>query len=559
MSATEKKSHPFFAEDFSTTLINIVMAVIIIQIAVITYWFTLADDSNGDAGRDAQIFAMQGIGKRTIGTLRAGYDQTGAYNTWVELNTLARVAEEQDDAEGAARLIAARDRVAKLSPALQAPYFDPNQDAAPNLAAYEADNFVRDSSALQERFENMYRVKKQFGDMASAYTVQLTLLAVALFVFGVAASSKRRVRILFVVIGTGLALFVLGWMLMTYYTPVKSIPDEAIDAYAAASAALYAGDNPKALTEYDRALKLAPEYANAYRDRSYAKYLTGDNAGSAQDLEAARANGDTSSDTESSLGYTYYLLGNFARANELNQNAAARAPNDLWVRFNYAVSLLASGQTERAQQEYDKALQDTTQRVAAARAKKQEPSAGLWSEFDGGVNDLEALAACATTQACESAPPANTLQNTTELAKLAEKYANLLKEYAVALEYTNQPPPASTDAQVDEFIFTREFSDDAEPINASETFTATDEPIYMLVPFTNFRDGQKIVVKIYVDGVEDERLRFVQDYSAADMGGADGDIFLEITTGGVPLSPGAYHAELYVDSKLVGAGDFSVE
>lgn len=559
MSAAEKNSSPFFAEDLSTTFINILMAVIVIQIAVITFWLTLAEDSNGDAGRDAQIFAMQGIGKRTVGSLRAGYNQTAAYNRWVELNTLAQVAAQRGDDAQAERLLTARDRIAKLSTALQPPYFDPTQDTAPNLAAFEANDFVRDSVALQERFENQYRLKKQYADQSSAYTVQLTMLAVALFVLGVAMGSKRRVRVLFMVIGAGIAVFVLVWMLVTYTMPVRGISDEAIDAYAAASAALYQGDDAKALADYDRAVLAAPDYRSAYVDRSYVKYLTDDFAGSAQDLERARALGDTSSETAGSLGFVYYLLGKFDQANALNQTAAQQAPNDLWIRFNYALGLLAAGQTERARQEYDNALQDATQTVANARAQKQEPPAGMWVEFDEGAQDLEALQACAAEQACEGAPPASTLQNAAAIATTAQQWATKLKEYSVALEYTSAAPPQSANAQVDELTFTREFSDDDEPINAADTFEATDEPIYVLIPLRNFQDGQKIVIKVYVNDVEDDRLRGVGEYSAQEMGGADGDVLWEITTGGVPLDAGAYHIEMYVDSKLVQTGDFVVE
>lgn len=558
MSSIEKKARPLFAENFSTTLINVLMALVVMQIAVITLWFTLADDANGDAGRDAQILAMQGIGKRTVGSLRAAFDQTGAYNQWVELDTLARVAEQRGDDAAAARLRAARDRVAKLSPALQPPYFDPAHDVKPNLAALQADHFVRASYTLQEQFENQQRLKAQYSNQASAYAVQLTMLAVALFVFGIAAGNKRRVRVVFIALGAGLSLVVLVWMLWTYFTPIHSLPDDAIDAYAAGSAALYQGETEQALADYDRALERAPRYLNAYRERAYTKYLLGDYAGSASDFESARANGDTSIDALGNLGFLYYLLGDWAQAHAFNETAAARAPNELWIQFNYALGLLADGQTERAQTVYFDALQNAAQRVAAARANNQEPPDGLWIEFDEGALDLEALRACAAEQRCEDAPPASALRNPATISTLAAQWTTQLKEHAVALEYTSQPPPATTNAQVDEFLFTREFSEDDEPINEADTFTATDEPIYVLIPFRNFVDGQQIVIKVYVDGIEDDRLRLADDFSSEEMGGADGDIFLEITTGGVPLDAGAYRVEMFVDSKLVGTGEFQV-
>ena len=533
------------------------MALVLVQIAVITYWFTLADDSNGDAGRDAQIYALQGLGRRTIGSLRAGYDQAGAYNRWIELNTLARSAEQKGDVEGAQRLRAARDRVAKLSPALQPPYFDSSKDIAPRLAAYEAETYIRESTALAERFANQYRLKVQWSDKASSYTVQLTLLAVALFMFGVIANSQRRVRILFFGIGLGLTLIVFGWMLLTYLRPVTALPDAAIEAYARGAAALYQNDAQQALKEYDTALSLAPTYVNAYRDRAYAKYISGDAAGAANDLMLARANGDSSSDVVSSLGFLYYTLGRFNDANALNKEGLTDS-NEIWVRFNYALGLLASGEIENARAEYDVALKQAAQQVEAIRAQGKEVSPVLWFQFDDGAKDLQALLVCASQQSCTGSPPYSALKNPDEIARVAQELITTLKENSVALEYTSKPPAGSANVTIEPFQFSRQLTEEAQPIQATDTFTATDEPIYMAVRFQGFRDGQQIVIKLYVDGYEDDRLRVVDEYSSVEMGGADGDITLPITTGGVPLTPGNYQVEMYVDSRLVQRGNFRV-
>ncbi|MBI4674439.1 MAG: tetratricopeptide repeat protein [Chloroflexi bacterium] len=555
--STPPPSTPLFRTHLIETLINVLMALVVIQIAVITFWFTLAEDSNGDAGRDAQLFALQSLGKRTVGSLRTGYDQTGAYNHWLELNTLARVAAQRGDEAAAERLRAARDRVAKLSPVLQPPYMG-DAVVEPDLAKYAAENFVQPATALTERFENQYRQKVQWSDKASAYTVQLTLLAVALFMFGVAASSKRFVRVMFFGIGLALALVVLVWMLWVYFQPVSALPDEAIDAYARGEGALYQGEAVAAIKQYDQALQLAPTYTSAYRDRGYAKYVTGDYTGAASDLENARANGDASSDTQSSLGYLYYLLGQFDKAHALNRQAAQQAPNEFWVRANYALGLLAAGKIGEAQNEYDAALSQMAQLVAAVRAQAKEPPAALWYDFDGAVSDLDTLQQCAATQACDGAPPFASLQNAPAIAITATTLATKLKEHAVALEYTSKPPAGTVTATVEPFAFTRVLSDDDAEVQDTETFAATDEPIYVITTFSGLQDGQQLVIKVYVDGSEDDRLRVADTYSVEEMGGADGDIFLPITTGGVPLTPGAYRIEMYVNSKLVQRGEFSV-
>lgn len=556
-NTTGQNRTPLFGGDAFEQIVAILMTLIVIQTAVITLWFALADDSNGDAGRDAQIFALQGLGKRAVGSMRASYDETGAFQRWIELETLAKLAEQRDDPAGAERLRAARDRVAKLSPLLNAPYLNEGE-TTPDLYAYQADTFLTEAIALSERFENQARLKAQWSDRASSYTVMLTLLALTLFVLGVSTSSPRRVRTLFFAMGVVLAVGVLVWMLLTYFQPTTSYPDDAINAYARGYAELYKGNSEKAVTEFDHAIQLAPKYTNAFRERAFTKYLLGNNAGAAADFENARAAGDASSETASSLAFAYYLLGRFDEADRLNVQALGTSPNEMWIRFNYALGMLANGQTQNAQQEYDKALQQAAKIVADARSANKEPPAALWLEFDEGVNDLDKLAACASSQECDGAPPFASLKNPSDVARVALETYTKLKEYSVALEYTSKPPPAHVDAQVEPFSFTREFSEDDEPVNVTDTFAATDEPIYVLIRFRNLRDGQQIAIKVYVDEYEDDRLRVVQDYSTEAMGGADGDVFLAITTGGVPLTPGAYHVEMYVESKLVQTGDFTV-
>lgn len=558
MSNAKLSGPPLFTEGHLTTLVSILMALVLVQIAVITYWFTLANDANGDAGRDAQFFALQGVGQRTIGTLRAGYDEGSAYNRWLELNTLARIDDQKGNTAEANRLRAARDRISKLSPLLQPPYFNSGKDAAPNSISYEAATYVRDSTALFERFENQYRLKVQWSDKSSAYTVQLTLLAVALFMFGVIATSPRRIKFLFLAIGVGLCAVVAGWMLVTYFTPVVGLPDAAIDAYANGAAELYQYDSAKAIAAYDQAIGLAPNYANAYRDRATAKYLENDVAGAATDLAAARANGDNTTDTTSSLGFLNYVLGKFDTANALNREALNGARNEIWVRFNYAIGLLAAGSDAQAQQEYNTALQQAAQLVATTRAQGKQPPASLWYEFDQAALDLQALADCASKQLCVGTPPYSALKNPNDMARAAQALVTQLKENSVALEYTGKPPVAHGTVTVQPFVFTRQPVSSLDQIQASNVFTATDEPIYMGVRFQGIPDGAQILLKLYVDGYEDERLRVTHQYESAGRAGGVGEAILPITTGSVPLTAGSYQVEMYVDSELVQTGDFEV-
>lgn len=558
MTGNGKKSAPLFSGDPFEQIIAIVMTLIVIQTAVISFWFTLSDDSDGDAGRDAQMYALQGLGTGTVGSMRSGYDQSTAYQRWLELDVRARLADQQNQDDDAVRLRTARDRVVKLSPLLNAPYFDPARSLTPNTAAYNADTFLVQAVALSERFENQARLKNQWSDRSGAYTVMLTVLAVTLFLLGISGNSPRRMRLLFFGVGVVLALGVLVWMLTVYFQPVSSYPDEAIDAYARGIGKYTQKDMPAAVAELDRAVELEPAYTRAYRDRAVMRYLAGDVGGAAADFEFALTTGDTSSETASGLGFVKYLLGHFDQAKPLHESAVKGNPDEMWMRANAAVNLLASGEIEAARREYEGLLAGTLETVNAARTQGKQAPASLWYDFDASATDLHALAACASTQVCDGAPPFVLLKNPAEIARAAGELETRLKEYSVALEYTGQPPPPTSAAQVEPFLFTRELAADTAPVNGADTFTATDEPVYVFVRFRTLQDGQKIVIKVYLDNVEDDRLRVQDTYSLQEMGGADGDFFLSITTGGIPLSVGKYRVEMFVDSKLMQTGEFQV-
>lgn len=558
MTTIRKGGTPFFGGDRFEQITAVIMTLIVIQTAVITYWFTLADDANGDAGRDGQIFALEGLGKRTVGNIRLSYDQTSAFSSWLELDTLARLAEQRGDSITAAQLRAARDRLPRLSPLLGAPYFEPGTSTTPDIKQYEVDTFLRESIALAERFENQSRLKTQWADRSSSYTVMLTVLAVTLFLLGISGNSPRLIRRLLFGIGVALAIVVLAWMLVIYSDPVNSYSDEAMAAYAEGVSDAYQEDYAQAISHLDRAIELAPAYTNAYRDRGVSKFYSGDIAGAAADFESALENGETSSEVVSGLGYLYYLLGEYDAAEFLHRSAVEEKPDEMWIRANEALNLLGSGDRAGAETAYTEMLNDVARTVSEARAQGKQPPAALWYDFDQTAQDLDALAACGENRECELAPPFAVLSDPATIGAAARQLATRLREYSVALEYTGQPPPASIDAQVDPFRFTRVLSADDETVQNATSFAATDEPIYVSIPFRGLREGQRIVLKVYADDVEDERLRFNQEYSANVMGGADGDLLLPLTTGGLPFSPGAYRIEMYIDSKLVQRGAFEV-
>lgn len=545
------KRQPLFGGDTFEQFIAILMTLVILQTAVVTYWFTLADDAQGDAGRDAQIFALRGLGQRTTGSIKTGYAQTGAYQRWVEYNTLAKLSEQKGDAPAARRYFEIRDRVAKLSPMLQEPYFDPDTDLVPDISAYEADTFVVETTTLSEQFANQYNMKSAWFDKASGYTTHLTLLAVTLFLLGLATTVPQKSRVRWLMIGTGLFLAggTLVWMLTIFFQPTSSLSDDAIKAYAQGVGMAYRGKPDEAITAFNHALKLAPTYASAFRERGIVQLDQGDYEKAATDLEQARAAGDNSGETAGnpkgtfSLAWTYYLLGRFDDTIALNRVALKISPKEEWIQFNLALALLASGQVDAAQTEYANMMTATAIQVARVKSAGKEPPGTMWWAIDAGATDLDALIRCVSDNQCDGAPPRQTIKSAEPVKRAANDLRVRLKELSVALEYTEsafgtaKPPAGQLATTIKPFTFTRNVPGD-DPITHTTVFTATDDPVYVVFDYAGLQDKQLFVVKVYVNGEEDPRLRVAEELSTKELGESGEQAYLTITTGGLPLSPG---------------------
>ena len=140
--------------------------------------------------------------------------------------------------------------------------------------------------------------------------------------------------------------------------------------------------------------------------------------------------------------------------NALNKEALTDS-NEIWVRFNYALGLLAAGEIQKSKTEYAAALKHAADPVAATRAQGKEVSPAVWFQFDDGAKDLQALLTCASQQACTGAPSYSVLKNPDDIAPVAQELITTLKENSVALEYTGKPPAGSANVTIEPFQFSR--------------------------------------------------------------------------------------------------------
>ncbi len=279
----------------------------------------------------------------------------------------------------------------------------------PNRFFLEAGQESRRLSALQDAKNEE---SGAWSSRRSTYTAILTMLAVALYLFGLSGALKHRVRKLFLIMAIGLLSTATSWSVLTAIDTPEPASAEAADEFAAGEVVLETATTPEDLREaiahFDRAIELRPTFARAYLDRSTATFAAGtQHAGqyltiadpasitaSNADLAKAYELGLRDSRVVGGLGHGYFLKGLetddaalFDEAIRLAREAIGINPQEPSFRFNLALALLASGRTDEAKAAYEEAA------LHAVYADVEERRVRPGGQFvlSGALTDLNLL------------------------------------------------------------------------------------------------------------------------------------------------------------------------
>ncbi len=550
-------------DDRFKQLIGILIATVTVLTALVGLAQNDASSRDDRANRLAQDYGLQAVGQRIGGVARAGFERGDAYRNWSELNTLALAAENNDDAAAARRYQTVADRLAKLSQLLGPDYFDPAV-GTPNLAKYEADVYLVNVTALAERSAAWFAVKQAWDEKANTYVVHITILAVSLFLLGLATTISGRVRWIFVGAGLLITFIATTWALIVFLTPVSRIPDEAIDAYARGVGLAYQNESEKAVAAFDAALAQAPDYANAFFERGSAKAGLGNYEAASSDFEAARAAGRDDASVAWNLAWLYYLQGRFDESIQTNRRTLELDPALLGARFDLALSLLTSGQIDAAKAEYTQTLALAAAQIAQAKAANQQPPASLWWSMDEAAASLDGL--MDRLDGFEGSwwsetPPLDKIVNPEAVRVAAEELNSQIRSSSVALEYTDQPPSGTPAAKITPFEFTQaEYDEEGNVVEYTVTdiFPAGTDEVFAGFDYEGMQDGQQVVWKVYYNGEEDVSWRTVEEWSLGPAGSAEFPLsyaYSNVYT----LASGEYLVEIYVDSHLAQRGYFNID
>lgn len=582
MSQTIKTGKRWVSKDPFDQLVAILITVATMIVALLGFVDADASGWAAQALREAGQFNTTAAALRNRGEVQVGYAWSDAYRQWQQMDALAAEARQQGDEAAAARYTAARDRLAKVSPLLAPPYFDPAVDAVPRVNAYEADLYLIETTALSEQANNRMVAENAWRDKATTYGTCIILFAVVLFQYGLATTVEDRARWVPMATGSLLAVISLGLALHALLVPIKLLPETAINSYARGVGLAYQEDHAGALQAYGQALEQAPDYANAYYGRAQSQFDLANFEAAAQDYQAAIAAGKDDVSTHWNLAWTWYRMGRFAESIQESQQALKLDSGLVAVQYNLGLANLAKGDIEAARAAYTTANDLATRQVVSAHDAGEEPAQTLWWYLSTAGSDLDNLADCLQRQECTRAPPVSTLANSEAARTAADELRLSIKNLATALEYTGAGPVEASGGSLAEMAFVQPVYDPQGAVTAyapldlgtvrlrgagvyQDPGEAADvsllrvggvaSEVVVSFDYSGMKDGQLVVVKVYVNGVESPGLRLVQTWALGESGKAT----LPLTPGGAyGLSPGQYRVEIYVDSRLVQSGGFTV-
>ncbi|HZQ66191.1 MAG TPA: hypothetical protein VFA66_13300 [Gaiellaceae bacterium] len=394
-------------------VVTIGIAVTTVAVALVGFLEVRANSRSDEAAQTAQQRSVQ-----TMASLLKAQEQTK-----VNYEQFLR-AEEQRTQAGSAfqesvfapagekellRLVQERwQRLASKSERLTP--IGPNSEDGPNRDRRFPRAMFSRASADANRYQALQDVANHENSAwearATKFTAILTLLAVALYLFGFALAVPRRVLTLFGTAGAALLVTGIAWAGAVAASPPASIPDSAATEYSQGEVALEtstigfdAAGFRDSIAHFTRAIDEWPGLARAYLGRANARLSSAPQVQASlippNDLKTVISDLDRAVDLglESGLVYEQLAGSEFSLAlhgqPDLYGHAAAHArkaieivPRDPVARYSLAISLLGAGDVDGAEAAYRDAIQAT---IANGEPQVEEQ----W--VAGAMSDFEAL------------------------------------------------------------------------------------------------------------------------------------------------------------------------
>ncbi len=521
------------------------------------------------ASRDGRAYTLKAIGKSEAGVLRYLYerDRLAAHQAlvmeWVLKRRLAQerdsLAAAQIDEQAAARLWQVLEQARALSGILSPPYFDEATFTA-DVVRFGADYLVVPPTLTVEKEAAKREEAGAWSAKNERYVVTVTVVAVSLFLFGLALTVRGGLRSLFFIVGVAIATASLAFVLATVVVAVPHVPEESMVLYATGIGDTYYAEvlslgaayaqipahADQAIESFTKAIALRPAYGAAYQARGEARLLKaealflggGQGAsaeldGSIHDFERAVRLGRRDRETWSRLSFAYFLEGRYPEAVDAARTALALAP-DLRLRLclNLVLGLLGQGKPSEAREVLEGGL-------SWAQAHPLASDALTLRAAIHGIHELGA-------------------------ARPLPGFAGVerrLKEASVALLQLGTVAVEPTAAQVGTLVFETLSLEPEGGVVAREpaaTFPPGTAMVGLSFDYQGIPLGALVVLKVYWQGLEQPSLTQVERWTLPAAGHAERTIRSAFEYDFAGLVAGRYAVEVYVESNLVADGEFTI-
>lgn len=548
-------------ENFNKLVVAII-ALVTVYAGLVAYLQTWADNGYSLAVREGQTLAMDALGNEMSSRQRENYD-FALYTTWSEWEKRYSQAAGVDDT-AAARARDVMDLIAPLTPLLDesSPYFTPEtltQTYWADVGAYHVDTNLVETTRLLEKRAFAIERASVWNAKSDGYVTVLTVLAVALFLYGLSTTMTGRLRYVFVVAGAILVgLAVAGTVDLTL-RPIVTVPDEAIAAYAEGKGQMWTFDYEGAVEAFDRAVAAYPHYANTLAERGKAHLRADDYEAAIVDFLQSIEHGRESAGTYWELGWAHYLLGDYEASIAASRRALELDPDLLPVLMNLATAQLASGDTEGAMFQYELGL------TMAADLNAAVPISWSHLYLRESINDLDRLlAALGGRTGFADEPDLSRVADRVALRAAAEAARQRLKEGLVALEVAGQPRLEPAGATLSPLTFARYVGRTGALIGPADTFARGELGVVDSLSFENLPQGTVVSRRVTRQWSDEPGTLEILPTMGQDLtweGGPSGAWQHTLTApwpGDRGLRDGRYFVEYYVNGQLMQSGSFLV-
>ena len=545
-------------------IVAVMIAVVTTFAAVLAFLQSDASSCDNRADRDTKLYSLEALGFKVAGDARANFEFNSVYQAWDELDSLAVTAEDDPGREKLYQKV--KSGLERFSPLFDARtgYFDAKA-GTPDYTRFEAETYVRDLEVLVQKHKAAAKVKEAWGAKSNTYIVHLTLLAVALFLFGLSlAVGYRLIQRLFAGVGLVITLVAISWAFRTWAEPVHDLRDhpQALAAYARGTALAHRELHREAAAEFDQALKEAPDFADALAARADSLQELEKYPEAVRDLrEALRLASTPNGNLEARLGDAFYNLGQFPEAKAAYGRALEASPDELYTRFSLALATLASGDRKDALAQYRKGMDLAARLVREAREAGLAAPADVWESLDMASADVDDL--CETLDSGEGSPPRDKIQGGDQILELQETLVGDLDGLSTALEYTGKPPQGTLQARIGDLYFGQPVYDEEGNVEEvteveDDVFPSDTSEVAVDFDYEEMKDGQDVVVKVFKGPDEEPSWRIVEKWK----GGASGSWEYSLTPGYTDtfaFEPDTYTVEIFVDGHMANRSSFTVQ